>query len=154
MVIAIPPKYAVSGSGGIHQGQSAIHLARVYGEPLEREQILSLGIEIADAGRGPRRRHHPQQMSFLNPTLLLHGTLAEDLAQMPPKFPMQRPAIAPADSDSGELSGWYLSYVYDPVRDGSDLVIIDASSFMGKPVARVQLPRRVPYGFHGNWIAG
>jgi carotenoid cleavage dioxygenase len=62
--------------------------------------------------------------------------------------------FAPADSRSGELSGWYLSYVYDPVRDGSDLVIIDASDFQGKPVARVQLPHRVPYGFHGNWIPG
>jgi carotenoid cleavage dioxygenase-like enzyme len=61
--------------------------------------------------------------------------------------------FAPADSDGGELSGWYLSYVHDPVRDGSDLVIIDASNFQRKPVARVQLPRRVPYGFHGNWIA-
>jgi carotenoid cleavage dioxygenase-like enzyme len=62
--------------------------------------------------------------------------------------------FAPAGSDGDELSGWYLSYVYDPVRDGSDLVIIDASAFQGKPVARVQLPRRVPYGFHGNWIVG
>ena len=61
--------------------------------------------------------------------------------------------FAPADTDAGELSGWYLSYVYDPVRDGSDLVIIEASDFHRKPVARVQLPRRVPYGFHGNWIA-
>jgi carotenoid cleavage dioxygenase-like enzyme len=51
-----------------------------------------------------------------------------------------------------ELAGWYLSYVYDPVRDGSDLVIIDASDFTGKPVARVHLPQRVPHGFHGNWI--
>jgi len=61
--------------------------------------------------------------------------------------------FAPAHSNAGELSGWYLSYIYDPVRDGSDLVIIDASDFRAKPVARVQLPRRVPYGFHGNWIA-
>ena len=62
--------------------------------------------------------------------------------------------FAPANSGTKELTGWYLSYVYDPVRDGSDLVIIDASDFQGKPVARVQLPQRVPYGFHGNWIAG
>ncbi|ULE35008.1 carotenoid oxygenase family protein [Mycobacterium sp. IDR2000157661] len=54
----------------------------------------------------------------------------------------------PAD----ESSGWYLGYVYDPARDGSDLVIIDASDFAGPPVARIQLPQRVPYGFHGNWI--
>lgn len=56
----------------------------------------------------------------------------------------------PAD----ESSGWYLGYVYDPARDGSDLVVIDASDFAGPPVARIALPQRVPYGFHGNWIAG
>jgi carotenoid cleavage dioxygenase-like enzyme len=54
----------------------------------------------------------------------------------------------PAD----ESSGWYLGYVYDPARDGSDLVIIDASDFTAQPVARIKLPQRVPYGFHGNWI--
>jgi carotenoid cleavage dioxygenase-like enzyme len=57
-----------------------------------------------------------------------------------------------SDSGGDELAGWYLTYVYDPVRDGSDLVIIDASDFEAKPVARVQLPQRVPHGFHGNWI--
>lgn len=51
-----------------------------------------------------------------------------------------------------ELAGWYLCYVYDPSRDGSDLVVIDASDFGGEPVARVRMPRRVPHGFHGNWI--
>jgi carotenoid cleavage dioxygenase len=55
----------------------------------------------------------------------------------------------PAD----ESSGWYLGYVYDPARDGSDLVIIDASDFAAQPVARIKLPHRVPYGFHGNWIS-
>ena len=54
----------------------------------------------------------------------------------------------PAD----EANGWYLGYVYDPAGDGSDLVILDASDFAGKPVARIKLPHRVPYGFHGNWI--
>ena len=49
-------------------------------------------------------------------------------------------------------AGWYLTYVYDPVTDGSDLVVIDASDFEGDPVARIRLPRRVPHGFHGNWI--
>ncbi|MFB1294432.1 carotenoid oxygenase family protein [Mycobacterium sp. pW049] len=59
-------------------------------------------------------------------------------------------ATGPAD----ESNGWYLGYVYDPERNGSDLVIIDASDFAGRPVARIKLPQRVPYGFHGNWIAG
>ena len=33
MMIAIPPKYAVSQVIGYIKGKSAIHLARVYGEP-------------------------------------------------------------------------------------------------------------------------
>jgi len=61
--------------------------------------------------------------------------------------------FVPADGrPDDELAGWYLSYVYDPSRDASDLVIIDAADFTGEPVARVRLPRRVPHGFHGNWI--
>ena len=51
-----------------------------------------------------------------------------------------------------ESSGYYLGYVYDPSRDGSDLVIVDASDFAGDPVAKIALPQRVPHGFHGNWI--
>jgi len=53
-----------------------------------------------------------------------------------------------------ETNGWYIAYVYDPTRNGSDLVILDASDFSGDPIARIKLPRRVPYGFHGNWISG
>lgn len=60
--------------------------------------------------------------------------------------------FAPSPGQCGEAAGWYLTYVYDPVRDGSDLAIISASDFDAEPVARVQLPRRVPHGFHGNWI--
>ena len=60
------------------------------------------------------------------------------------------PGVRFVPSPSGpadESNGWYLGYVYDPTRDGSDLVILDASDFVGDPVARVRLPRRVPYGF-------
>jgi carotenoid cleavage dioxygenase-like enzyme len=60
--------------------------------------------------------------------------------------------FAPAAGQSDELAGWYLTYVYNPATDGSDLVIIDASDFEGDPVARIRLPRRVPHGFHGNWM--
>jgi carotenoid cleavage dioxygenase len=60
--------------------------------------------------------------------------------------------FVPASGAPDEDSGWYLGYVYDPARDGSDLIILDASDFAGEPVARIKLPTRVPYGFHGNWI--
>jgi carotenoid cleavage dioxygenase-like enzyme len=60
--------------------------------------------------------------------------------------------FAPAAGPPDELSGWYLTYVYDAATDSSDLVIIDASDFAAEPVARIRMPQRVPHGFHGNWI--
>ncbi len=60
--------------------------------------------------------------------------------------------FAPAAGQADELSGWYLTYVYDAETDSSDLVVIDASDFAAEPVARIRMPRRVPHGFHGNWI--
>ena len=58
-----------------------------------------------------------------------------------------------AKAGKGEDEGYILTFVYDAARDASDLVIIDAQRFEHGPVARVHLPRRVPYGFHGSWIA-
>jgi carotenoid cleavage dioxygenase-like enzyme len=45
-----------------------------------------------------------------------------------------------------------MGFVYDPLRGGSDLVILDAAHIAGPLLATVRLPRRVPQGFHGNWI--
>lgn len=70
-----------------------------------------------------------------------------------PGGPGEAVFVPSASGPADESSGWYIGYVYDPARDGSDLVIIDASDFGGKPVARIKLPHRVPYGFHGNWIS-
>jgi len=56
------------------------------------------------------------------------------------------------DATSGEDEGWLMGYVYDRSTDTSDLVILDAHDFGADPVATVKLPRRVPAGFHGNWI--
>lgn len=60
--------------------------------------------------------------------------------------------FVPAGPDEDE--GFLMSYVYDAARDGSDLVILDAGRLDGPPVARVRLPRRVPFGFHGSWVPG
>jgi carotenoid cleavage dioxygenase len=55
-----------------------------------------------------------------------------------------------ADPDSDE--GWVMSYVFDEGSEQSELVVLDASDLAKDPVARVTLPQRVPYGFHGSWI--
>jgi carotenoid cleavage dioxygenase len=62
------------------------------------------------------------------------------------------PVFVPASPGSGEDEGWVLSYVYDSATDGSELLVLDARDWGTAPVARVRLPRRVPYGFHGSWV--
>jgi carotenoid cleavage dioxygenase len=69
-----------------------------------------------------------------------------------PGRPGEAVFVPSTTGQADEGNGWYLGYVYDQARDGSDLVIIDASDFAGAPVARIKLPHRVPFGFHGNWI--
>jgi carotenoid cleavage dioxygenase-like enzyme len=61
--------------------------------------------------------------------------------------------FAPAAPDAAEDDGYLLAYVHDPERGATDLVILATQDFTGEPVARVQLPARVPLGFHGSWIA-
>jgi len=63
------------------------------------------------------------------------------------------PLFVPRTASAGEDDGWVLVLVYDAARDTSDFWILDAQDVAGEPVARVALPHRVPYGFHGNWVA-
>lgn len=59
--------------------------------------------------------------------------------------------FAPADDRPGG-PGWLITYVHDAATDTSDLVILDADDLAAPPAATVHLPRRVPFGFHGNWL--
>jgi carotenoid cleavage dioxygenase-like enzyme len=56
-------------------------------------------------------------------------------------------------SSREEDAGWVMTYVYNQATDTSDLVIIDAQQFSAAPVATVHLPVRIPFGFHGSWVA-
>lgn len=61
--------------------------------------------------------------------------------------------FAPDPHGTAEDDGWLLNIVYDDDRDSSDLVVLDARDVTAGPIARVHLPRRVPFGFHANWFA-
>jgi carotenoid cleavage dioxygenase-like enzyme len=62
--------------------------------------------------------------------------------------------FVPSADATEEDAGWLMGFVYDAARDASDLVVIDAAEVTAAPVAVVSLPVRVPFGFHGSWIAG
>lgn len=60
--------------------------------------------------------------------------------------------VLAAGSNAAEDAGWLLTFVYDADCNASDLVVLDARDFGAPPVARVRLPQRVPFGFHGSWV--
>lgn len=60
--------------------------------------------------------------------------------------------FAPADDRPGG-PGWLLACVYDAATDLSEVVVLDAAEPESNPVATVELGVRVPYCFHGNWLA-
>jgi carotenoid cleavage dioxygenase len=60
-------------------------------------------------------------------------------------------AFAAADAQAGG-AGWLMGFVYDAATNGSDLVILNADDLTAPPTATIRLPRRVPAGFHGNWL--
>jgi len=63
------------------------------------------------------------------------------------------PLFVPRGEGAAEDDGWVLVLAYDHARNTSDFYILDARDVRGEPVAVVHLPHRVPYGFHGNWVA-
>jgi carotenoid cleavage dioxygenase-like enzyme len=62
------------------------------------------------------------------------------------------PYFVPRPGARAEDDGWLMSFVYDRARDASELLVLDARDPAEAAVARVLLPGRVPYGFHGSWI--
>ena len=63
------------------------------------------------------------------------------------------PVFVPATNAKQEDEGWVLSLVHSETTGKSRLIILDAQHFAASPVATIELPFRVPYGAHGNWVA-
>lgn len=53
----------------------------------------------------------------------------------------------------GEGDGWLLAVVWRAAAQCSELLVFDARHVARGPLATVELPQRVPFGFHGNWVA-
>mmetsp|Transcript_134576 Transcript_134576/g.339979 ORF Transcript_134576/g.339979 Transcript_134576/m.339979 type:complete len:592 (+) Transcript_134576:31-1806(+) len=56
-----------------------------------------------------------------------------------------------ADPDAEE-DGYILVYSHNESTRTSEVLVLDARDFGQPPVCRIQLPRRVPYGFHVAWV--
>lgn len=57
----------------------------------------------------------------------------------------------PRSADADEADGVLIGYEYDRSTGLSNLLIVDTQSM--ETLATVHLPSRIPFQFHGNWIA-
>jgi carotenoid cleavage dioxygenase-like enzyme len=63
------------------------------------------------------------------------------------------PVFAPRDETADEGDGWIVMTAWRHAEQRSDLLVFSATDITTGPLAVVQLPCRVPFGFHGAWIA-
>ncbi len=62
------------------------------------------------------------------------------------------PVFVPRAPDAPEGDGWILAVIYRAAEDRSDLAVFEALDIAKGPIALAKVPRRVPFGFHGNWM--
>ncbi|MGD0191000.1 MAG: carotenoid oxygenase family protein [Rhizomicrobium sp.] len=82
------------------------------------------------------------------------STGKKNVLSLPKGDVTSEPVFVPRAEDSSEGEGWLLAVVYRGAEDRSDLIVLDAQNVGAGPVATAALPRRVPFGFHGNWVGG
>jgi carotenoid cleavage dioxygenase len=60
--------------------------------------------------------------------------------------------FVPRTADADENDGWLMTLVHSPESGTSALHVLNADDLDGEAQAVVELPQRVPAGFHGNWV--
>ncbi len=58
--------------------------------------------------------------------------------------------FVPRDGATDEDDGYLMTFVFDESTHSSELRLLDSRELV--ELARVPLPQRVPYGFHGTWM--
>ena len=81
---------------------------------------------------------------------LAHGT-SERANYGPGRLTMET-VFVPRTEAAGEDDGWLMSYIHDATTNRGDVVLRHAQDLAASPIATVHLPRRVPFGFHSNWL--
>jgi carotenoid cleavage dioxygenase-like enzyme len=114
---------------------------------------------VADtvAGRRNRYGYVAHASRWERDDIVFDGVVKHDLERCTSATALYGPdvyageAVFAADpGGTAEDDGWLLNVVHDLAADESRFVVLDAPSL--DEVASVALPRRVPFGFHGNWL--
>jgi carotenoid cleavage dioxygenase-like enzyme len=61
-------------------------------------------------------------------------------------------SFIPHPGDEDATHGWWTTIATDRASLQSQLLVIPAADPASGPIARIELPQRVPAGLHGNWL--
>lgn len=131
------------------------------------EQLHDVYLEFPRAdnrrlGRPTRYSYNPRLCRL--PTINFDGVIKHDLAtgrvtayDCPPGLYCGETTFAPragagAGLDGSEDGGYVLSFVSDARGEQAQLFVFDAQQIEAGPLARVQIPGRVPVGYHTWWV--
>ncbi|WNG34406.1 carotenoid oxygenase family protein [Archangium violaceum] len=65
---------------------------------------------------------------------------------------VSEPVFIPRSATAAEGDGWLTAVVWRAAENRSDLLVFEALDIGRGPIATAAVPRRVPFGFHGNWV--
>ncbi|MEL7208772.1 MAG: carotenoid oxygenase family protein, partial [Actinomycetota bacterium] len=133
------------------------------GAPVFTDEVRGSDRQLDLATRDPRVVGRPNRFGYLleavdtDAGIGFGGLVKRDVETLEDDYFDPGPGRAANEglfvpTGEAEDDGYVLSYVYDAARDGSDLVVLDAHDLAAGPVAVVELPQRVPHGFHATWV--
>lgn len=129
---------------------------KVIDEPLDDRPTDFPRVADAVAGRDHRYGYTSRSRSWEADIARFDGVLKHDLATGTTTEHGYGNVVAgevvPAadPADPSEDGGWLLTFAHDLDADESAVVVLDAATL--EETARVHLPRRVPFGFHGSFL--
>jgi carotenoid cleavage dioxygenase len=65
---------------------------------------------------------------------------------------VSEPVFVPRSADAAEGDGWVTAVAYRGADDVSEFLVFEAQDMAAGPIASARMPRRMPFGFHGNWV--
>jgi carotenoid cleavage dioxygenase len=81
------------------------------------------------------------------------ATGARQVYALPDGDITSEPVFTPRSADAPEGDGWVTAVVWRAAENRSDLLVFEAQDIAKGPIGVAEVPRRVPFGFHGNWVS-
>jgi len=143
----------------VHRYRFDLDSGRTSEQMLDEDNMEFPSIRLDRLGRPSRyayNMHISPEDSLLFDGLSKYDTDAQSVDTYwfgPGRWGSEAP-FAPRPGSVQEDDGYLISYVCDEREQSSEVHILDAREVSAGPVCRLEIPFRVPLGFHATWVDG